>query len=204
MTKPRVGFRPGDGTLEPQPVRKRARTGRTAVQRYRWRDPDDTNPLTRSAREIDGWRQYCPLRAAIRRNSVSLTERHVFAADRLRQACDLAAIGASGPRELLPVTAIAYGPRGGPGHAALSQTRAWREFIRVMTLFDAEQRRLVTTIVRLNSSVTAWCAARRVLTGRAMSPTAEMQRLVACLNLLADHFAAEIDEDIDKGRLLAA
>ena len=204
MPKPRLGLQPY-GTLEPHPVRKRARTGQTAVLRYRWRDPDDANPLARTAREIDGWRQYCPLRAALRRHgsACAISEVHIHAADRLRQACDLAAIGPSGPKELLPVTAITYGPRGGPGHAALSQTRAWREFLRAMALFDAEQRLLITAILLLNNSVTAWCGAQRER-GIAAQPVVEMRRLVVCLDALAEHYAAEIDEDMQKGRLLAA
>jgi len=212
MTKARAGAArsrfdprhiPSPGTLEPHHVRKAARSGSTAVMRSCWRDPLDDNPRARSAREITGWRGYCTLRAAVKRNNSAITERHIYAADRLRQACDLAAIGASGPREILPVVAIVYGPRGGPSYAALAQTRGWRDFQRAMAQFDASQRLLLTMVILLNYSVSAWCAMQSK-PGRVVYPTPEMQRLVLCLERLAEHYASEIDEDLAKGRLLAA
>jgi hypothetical protein len=187
-------------------VRIKARTGPTAIMGYAWRDPEDDRPsAARTAREIAGHRAYCPLRWNIRRHGTAsaITERHVWAADRLRRVFDLAVMGASGPREMVPVLSIVYGPRTGFSAAAMAQPKAHREVRRVMALFSTEDRMLITTVVLFNRAVSFWCQARRER-GLPGYPKVEMARLVVCLTLLEQHYAAELDEDVAKGRLLAA
>jgi hypothetical protein len=190
---------------EPEPIRRIARQGPTAVMRLRWRDPDDNSPLARSAREIDGHRAYCPLRYMQLRHGdrSDITERHIYAADRLRRAYDLAVIGASGPRDMVPVLSIVYGPCSGFSVAATAQPKALREVQRAMALFNGEERALLTKVVLFNYSVLAWCLIRRQH-GLPGNREAETARLVRCLGRLEQHYAAEIDEDLAKGRLLAA
>jgi hypothetical protein len=192
--------------LMPAPGRLEARQGPLAVMQASWRDPDDRTPTAaRTAREIAGYRAYCPLRWMLRRHGAAsaVTERHVYAADRLRFTFDVAGLGMSGVRELLPVTALVYGPRDGPGRAALWQTRALREFRRAMACEPLEDRPLIGAVVLRNHSVAAWCAEQ----GRAgvkPQPKTEMRRLVVCLDRLEAHYASEIDDDLACGRLLAA
>ena len=180
--------------LDPQgPPLVRQMTG--GVMLTTWRDPDDTHPTAaRTAKKISGYRSYCPLRKMLQRHgsASSITDSHILAADRLRAQADAVAIGFSGSRQVLPVQAIVYGPRTGPGAVAVRQARAWPAFRQAMKLFNAEQRKLLTWTVLLNKSVAAWCAERRAQ-GLAVTPSKEMHCLVGLLDRLAEHYGIEDD-----------
>lgn len=184
--------------IEPQRVRVKARTGPTAVMLSEWRDPDDDNPRNRTAREIKGYRTYCPLRRMLRQHGTQVTERHIYAADKLRIAVDTAAIGLSGLREMLPLL-VAYGPRLAPPKFELRRAAAWREAMRALGCFTAGQRRMLTEIVLCNRSLAMWCDIVD-----APEPKIEMGRLLTILDVLEAHYAAEIDEALARGQVLAA
>ena len=188
---------------EPEPIRKIARQGPTAVMRLRWRDPDDNSPLARTAREVDGHRAYCPLRWSYNRHGEAgyITDRHIYAADRLRGSWELATHGLSAQNDTF-ILSLQYGPRD-IAQAAFVQTAALRDFRRAMAVFTTEQRLLVTSVVLFAHSMAAWCANRRER-NQSGDPHTEGQRLVVCLNLLAEFYAAEIDEDLARDRLLVA
>src|SRR5215472_6091286 len=135
------------------------------AMRGEWRDPSDVTPsAARTARRINGWRNGDPLRACRQRHgdACGITERHILAADRLRSYADGASIGFSSERDLsLPVTRIVYRPSTGPGPAALRQVRCWRNFVRAMAMFTAEQRQFLSFVLLLNRSPAQWVKARR-------------------------------------------
>jgi hypothetical protein len=188
--------------LGPAAVRQAARDGPTAVLAMSWRDPDDLRPTAaRSARHIVGFRAFCPLRYMVRRHggAADITERHILAADRLRHAADITAYGFTGERELLPINAIAYGPRSQPAVDFLVRSRARAELLRALALFDAADRALLTAVLLLNRSIAAWVRDRD---GDAASPLRERQRLIGILDRLVAHFASEIDDDLSRGRVL--
>ena len=160
-------------TLSPLPaicVPPEARLHNKSAMPASWTDPDDTSPsAARTARVISGYRHFDPLRRCRTRHGerCGITLEHVTAADLLRHWADGAAIGFSTPRDLsLPVTAIQFRPSSGPGIKAQRQTRCWRQFVRVMAIFTKEQRQLMTGVVLLNQSVSAWCAERRAARAR--------------------------------------
>jgi hypothetical protein len=171
----------------PPRVRQRWQDGGQSVMRAMWRDPDDHRPNTRRAREIGGWRTYCPLRRMAAQRNSQITERHIIAADYLRQFADQAVHGLSGRDGLLPIGAIMHGPRGGPSAAAITQAFAGREFSRVMRQFMPWQRAMLTDIVLLNRSLSAWCAKWQD------NPQIEMGRLVCTLDELERYYASEVD-----------
>jgi hypothetical protein len=116
----------------------------------------------------------------------------------LRYAADTAAIGRSGAL-LLPVTRTAYGPIPGPTALAAAQSQAMREVARLLSRFATVQREMITQILLLNRTLRAWCQDAE---GR--NPQLEMGRLLGILDLLAEHYSAEIDEDLAHGRTPAA
>jgi hypothetical protein len=206
MSKRSVARRaPRIDPLGPPAVRQHVREGPTSVMRASWRDPDDLRPTAaRSAREIAGFRSFCPLRWMLRRHggATAITERHILAADRLRAAADITAYGFTGERELLPINAIAYGPRTQPAADFMVRSRARAELLRAIALFRADDRLLLVAVVLLNRSITAWVTEMRAAGGIG-EPEVEMRRLIAVLDRLVEHYAAEIDDDLARGRVTA-
>ena len=118
----------------------------------------------------------------------------IVAADILRGLADGAAIGFTAPRDLsLPVQAVTYRPSLGPTRTAERQTRCWRRFVKAMAVFTRAQRELLTLAVLLNTSV------HRIAAARGLQAPILMGQLVACLDMLAQHLAAEVDEAMARG-----
>ncbi len=91
-----------------------------SVMKAEWVDIDDIRPTAaRTARRVNGYRSFDPLRKAMTLAGSSITIEHVLAADRLRKAADAVVIGYSGGRELVPIQALRFGPKSGPGRPAL-------------------------------------------------------------------------------------
>jgi len=172
-------------------------SGSAAVMRATWRDPDDIRPTAaRRAREITGWRAFCPLRRMAANRGSDITERQILAADHLRCLAEQALVGFSG-RSMEAVT-IGFGPRDGPTAAALAQAYACLDFARAMRRFDGRQRALITHVVLLCRPLAAWCAqAGQSLPG-------ETRRLLDALARLEGHFASEVDRAIAGERLVRA
>jgi hypothetical protein len=157
------------------------------AMRASWRDPDDLRPNARKGREISGWHSFDPLRVLARDPSSGVTEDHIRAADHLRGLNDIAGIGMSSRDNVLPIGATVHLPRFGPVPAAVRAARAARELMRVMRRFSAEAWRMVTVIVLWNRTLHLWCQES------GGSEARELGRLLAALDLLAEHFASEID-----------
>jgi len=187
-------------------VRKgRSGGGPTAVLRSSWRDPSDTSPTAaKTARQVSGWRTFCPLRRMASGRSSNITEMHIHAADMLRQAADAAGIGFSAEKDEMPVTSITYGPKPGPGPAALASAKAARTFDRAWKLFPPSQQPMVVGIILRNWAVEYWCQMESDRTGRRMDPKIEMGKLVAVLELLVEHYRTEIENGLANGRIIPA
>src|SRR5215472_218863 len=172
------------------------------AMRSEWRDPSDMTPsATRTVRTIKGWRRGDPLRACRQRHgdACGITERHILAADRLRSYADGATIGFSDQRDLsLPVTRIVYRPTTGPRPAALRQARCWRNFVRAMAIFTAQQRQFLTFVLLLNRSPAQWVK-ERWAAGLSCNPGWAMGQLIALLDQLEAHLSSEIDADVARG-----
>jgi hypothetical protein len=67
-----------------------------------------------------------------------------------------------------------------------------------MAIFTRDQRELLTHVLLLNRSVDRWCKDRREAGLSANAPMV-MGKLVACLDLLEQHFSSEIDQEIGRG-----
>ena len=166
-----------------------------------WRDPSDTSPnAARSARMVAGYRRHDPLRRCFKRHgqSCGIDERKILAADRLRRLADAITIGFSGPKEWLLYVDRVRGSLSGPTQSALKGARAWPAFRRAIALFNAAERDLITGVVLLNRSVSSWCKIKRE-EGVLVNDRRIMQMLVACLTMLEEHFASEIDKDLARG-----
>ena len=164
-----------------------------------WRDPDDTRPdAKRTPRSITGWRAFCPLRRMLLHPNSGVTAAHIMAADHLREQADLATLGYSGPRPMIFV-AQSHLPRTGMGPAALAMTRAQRVVRRVVQLFTPGELLLLQTVVLGNVSVREWTKHQ----DPPSSQPVEKRRLLVILDQLAEHFDAEIEDDLARGRRLA-
>lgn len=183
--------------------------GPTAVMEAEWRDPEDVQPdARRHSRTIRGHRAYDPLRWSRRRHgdASSITELHVHAADRLRRAYDLAALGGL-PGVVWLRGAIPhqthYQPLSGPRIASLAMLRAHREFRRAMAIFVLRHELfLIAAVVLENTSISAWTRFLKA-SGKPSAPQAETKRLVAALDKLVQHYDTEIKEDMAMGRVEA-
>jgi hypothetical protein len=181
----------------PARVRQVIGAGPTAVMRGAWRDPDDMRPNARAPREIAGYRTYCPLRRMMLNKGSQIDERQVLAADLLRSQVDIAVIG-KGARSMEALGRSGFGPVAGPSGSAVQRVWALAQARRALLRLAPPARVLVTEIVLFNRSVQAWCHAN----DPPRDPKVEMGRLLAALDVLADHYAAEIDEALAKGRML--
>jgi hypothetical protein len=174
--------------------------GPSAAMRSTWRDPDDHRVNARLAREVNGHRAYDPLRWCLKRHGPEsrVTEGHIAAADKLRQAADLAVVGRGGRSwlGLLPVGIMRV--RTTPTDAERANLRAWAEVRRAMALYDATQRELVTHIVLLNWAVRHWVEMLRGR-GQPATPPVEMGKLVDCLDRLEDHYRSDVDRMLRRG-----
>jgi hypothetical protein len=187
-------------TEPPQPIR----LVNLSAMRSEWRDPAETMPsTTRTVKTVTGYRGFDPLRRCFQRHGdrCDITERHIVAADILRRLADGAAIGFSGERDLsVPITSITYRPVTGPAPLALKQAKCWAGFVRAMAIFTRDQRALLTWVVLLNRTVDRWCKEKRAA-GEIVFAAYLMGRLTACLDLLEQHFASEVDQAIKRGRV---
>jgi hypothetical protein len=163
-----------------------------------WRDPDDTAPTARrTPREIAGWRRYDALRRMFGDPRSGITAQHIMAADTLRELVDLATLGYAADRPLIYVAQNAQ-PRFGMGPAALAQVKAARAVKRVTALFPPLQLAMIQAIILRNVSVRAWTTALPPPASQAV----EKGKLLAILEILVQHFAVEVEDDLARGRRL--
>jgi hypothetical protein len=161
------------------------RIANRSAMKGEWTDPDDTTPnAARTARMIQGYHAFCPLRWCIRRHGArsSYTVEHVEAAERLRTAFDGARLGFSGLKDWRPANAAVYRPSKGPTAPALQQLRCRAQFDRAWSLFNATQRAMLSLTLLHNVAV-----------GRAaelLDATKPLmtQRMVKTLDRLSEHF----------------
>ena len=164
----------------------------------RWRDPDDVTPgARRTPREITGWRSFDPLRRMAGHPHSGITAEHIMAADHFREQVDLATLGYSGVRPMIFV-AQAHLPRAGMGPAALAQTRAQRVMRRVMRLFSPPQLLMIEQVVLRNMTLRAWTHRH----DPPANPVTEKRKLLVILDRLVEHFAAEVEDELARGRRL--
>lgn len=182
----------------PAKVRQRAGEGPTAVSKLSWRDPDDMRPNARYAREVHGYRTYCPLRRMALQRGSQITERHIKAADRFRSQADLAIIGAGGSYDLL-VTHGGFGPSLGPSAAAIETAAAALGLSKALRRVPPVLRPMLVEVVLLNRSLQTWCLAAPV----PLDAKIEMGRLLALLALLVDHYGPELDAEAAIGEAVA-
>jgi hypothetical protein len=181
---------PWDRTMPPDPTAPQAvrirQEGATAVMRMpKPQGPAARNPDAPAAR----WRSYCPLRRLLRQAGSSVTVEHVLAADHLRLLVDLATLGTGAPRGDGEPHGMMSGPVLGPSVGAVAQAHAAADVDRALGRFAAGQRELLVAVVLRSMSVQAWCdllGARQ--SGHPPNARVEMGRLLACLDLLAEHF----------------
>jgi hypothetical protein len=150
-----------------------------------WNDPSDDKPgASRTARQVAGYRQYCPLRRCRQRHGErsSFSTQHIEAADKLRACFDGSRLGFSGLRGLTPVTTAMYRPALGPAKPALRQLRCREQFDAAWALFSDQARALLLSCVLLNRAITRTAALLGV------SPPWTTQKLVEVLDVLCDHF----------------
>jgi hypothetical protein len=175
---------------------------RAGVMLSAWTDPDDIRPdARREPRRVTGYRTYCPLRRMRAGANSGITDKHVMAADRLREAVDLASMGYTAERPMLFVS-LPPQPRAGMSGADMARNAARRDVARALRPFTAGQWLLLTAIVLGNESLHAWCRRMSEQTDRRYDAAVEKGRLLAILDVLGQYYDTEIRDDLDHGRRL--
>ena len=184
---------------EPAAVRQGARQGATAVMRTDWPDPDDLRPsAARTARRIQGWRTYCPLRRMLANPHTGIAAAHIHAADKLRELYDLARFGYSAALDPQAVH-VAPAPRAGLSPAEMARAGAARALSRALAGYTLDEALLLAAVVLSNHSVSVWARVASERTGKRCTVKAERIRLIGLLDRLARHFDAEIDHEVRAG-----
>ena len=166
--------------------------------RSEWRDPDDITPTARrTARVIQGWRSFCPLRRMAGHPASGITAEHIMGADKLRELVDVAAIGYSGDRPLVYVQTYPQ-PRMGLSASLVRQVQAARAVQRAVRPYTEAQLAMIEAIILRNTTLRAW-----TMTRTGAHPNVEKGRLLAILDLLAQHFEWETADEVARGRRLA-
>jgi len=168
------------------------------AMRASWRDPDDIKPDARRVpRDITWFRSFCPLRKMSGDPRSGITAAHIMAADKLREVVDVATMGYSSERPMIFV-AMAAQPRFGMSGADIARVKAMRSMARVLRIFPPNQLAMLEMIVLRNVNLKTWTLAHDNA-----NPAVEKGRLLSILDRLAQHFEAEIEDDIARGRRLA-
>ena len=163
-----------------------------------WRDPDDVTPgARRTPREVTGFRTFCPLRRMLVHRNSGITAEMIMAADKLRELVDVVTWGYSAERPLIYVALNAQ-PRFGLGPAAQAEMAAVRIVRRALALFDATELAVLEAIVLRNQSIRGWLDSL----AEPPSPLLVKQCLLSILERLAQHFAADVDDELARGRRL--
>jgi hypothetical protein len=129
--------------------------------------------------------------------SSGITAAHIMAADKLRELVDLATLGYSNDRPLIYVQQTPL-PRFGLGARAVEELDAARAVRRVIVLFPPLQLALIQAVILRNVSVRAWTSALPPPASQAV----EKGKLLAILEILVQHFDAEVQDDLARGRRL--
>jgi len=194
----RPGRAPAGGRLEEAPG------GPTAVMKGSWVDPLDIRPnASKRPRTIAGWRTFCSLRRMMQ-NGSQIQEWHILAADFFRGQVDLAAIGATTPKDT-GARGGAFGPTTGPTVAAILQASAGDQVRRAFRRIPQSRWRMVLEVVLRNQSIHAWCKMLEAEDpmGRAPDPKVEMGRLLTILDILAEVYSADINFAVATDQMLA-
>jgi hypothetical protein len=150
-----------------------------------WTDPQDDKPTAaRTARQVSGYRQFCPLRRCRARHGErsSFSIEHVEAADRLRQLYDGSRLGFSALKDLRPIQSVQYRPSMGPTTTAMRQLKARQQFTRVWSRFSEDHRAILIAVVLRNMSLTATAALFSISMPRLTQTAVEL------LDRLVEHF----------------
>jgi hypothetical protein len=150
-----------------------------------WSDPTDLTPTAaRTARQVHGFRAFCPLRRCVGRHgeAAGYTPEMIEAADRLRGLFDGARIGFSVLKDWRPIQAVQYRPVTGPTPTALRQLRCREGFDRIWALLDVDTRAVVGAVVLLNRPLTEFSGGQR------MRHYAAKDRLITALGRMVLHF----------------
>ena len=167
--------------------------------RAEWTDPDDIKPnASKTPRRIHGWRRYCPLRRMSGHPASGISDRHVMAADKLREQFDLATMGFSTERTMVFIARCAT-PRWGMGPGDVARMRAFRDVTRVARMFSPPQLSMLDAILFRNMSLREWSKG-------AVPPlraATEKRKLMIILDRLVAYYDTELKDDLENGRRLA-
>jgi len=162
-----------------------------------WIDPDAPfSTSRRTPRTVTGHRRFDIIRSIQSRNS-AITDAHVMAADKFRELVDISTLGYSPARMIVAVNHPAQ-PSLGLAHSVLARNRATRSLQRVLKLFIAIELHMINEVILSNLPLRRWVALHP---SRAYDT--EHARLLHILCVLAEHFDAEIAEEIAKGHRLS-
>lgn len=147
-----------------------------------WRDPDDMAPNRRTAKIVRGYRARDSIQTL--EDSGSINKSHARAARRFRRDYELGEIGLRPSRNLLDAPS-GFAAGGGPSETRLLHLAAYRATVAALHPHLVD---VVLSIVIHNNTASSYALKRRLNT------QAVVGYILACLDLLSDHYK-RIDDD---------
>ena len=161
------------------------------VEKATWRDPADTSPNRRDAKEVDGYRVAESLVVLKRWGGAEITDLHIKAGRRLMRDYELGEVGARPGWERPEVGGGGFGSGDGPTVQRLNALRAFRA---AKASVPPSQWPVIETVVIGNTPVKQYAEKRQMRTRAAIG------YLVAALDCLVDHYDLKNEEKRRKAK----
>lgn len=181
--------------------------GAGEVDAAAWSDPEDHNIHREHARTIRHYRTADVLVRMARRPNSQITPDHITAANKVRLARDIAAVGLGGGNAYEPsVGRTATRARMDHGAAAATRYQRELELKRVIKAVGPSNQAIFRWVILGNQDVESWVRDR---TQRAEADPLiprpdrkiELGKLIGVLNVLVDHYRLEIAMDVQMGEV---
>ena len=161
------------------------------VEKATWRDPADTSPNRRDAKEVDGYRVAELLVVLKRWGGAEITDLHIKAGRRLMRDYELGEVGARPGWERPEVGSGGFVSSDGPTVQRLNALRAFRA---AKASVPPSQWPVIETVVIGNTPVKQYAEKRQMRTRAAIG------YLVAALDCLVDHYDLKNEEKRRKAK----
>lgn len=159
------------------------------VEKVTWRDPNDTTPNRREAKEVEGYRVAEAL-VTLKKRGGQITDLHIRAGRKLLSDYELGEVGAR-PGWERPEIGGGFGSSDGPTVERLNAMRKYRE---AKGAVPTSQWPIIWHVVIQNGSARQYAVERRMRKDQAVG------YLIAALDCLVDHYDLRNEEKRRKAK----
>jgi len=162
--------------------------GPTAI-RAEWVDPEDMDRSKRTPRKVSGYRRTDALVGLQKRSDGKITQKHLDAADKLRDAYQIGVEGARpGQGRSFAQDAVMTGFAAGDYMKHDDRLGALQRYKLALRAVGPSLAGILVHVVLLNRDLAAWAKERKSLSGRELTSHDCRGYLIAGLDALVDHF----------------